>query len=276
MAAARDGGSARRSDAEIIALLREGGTALVALSGGVDSSVVASLAREALGPGAIAVTLSGPSVAERELSRAREVARSVGIDHVVLDVDPLARSEYRENRPDRCYFCRTVESDRLRVYGATRSVRQFLDGVHLDDLSEERPGLKAMNEAGFTHPLVWAGWTKADVRAAARVRGLPNSEQPSDACLASRIAHGDPITAELLHRVEAAESVLLERGFLRVRVRVSANDARIEVDPDEVPRLLVEPLTSEVERRVRSLGFDSVTIDPFGYPGTHRLSVRSP
>jgi len=248
----------------------------VALSGGVDSAVVAALAREALGPRAIAVTLSGPSVSEREVERARAVARSVGIDHVVLDVDPLVQSEYRENRPDRCYFCRSVETDRLRVYGATRSVRQFLDGVHLDDLSDERPGLRAMNEAGFTHPLLWAGWTKADVRAAARVRRLPNSEQPSDACLASRIAHGDPITADLLHRVEAAESVLLDRGFRRVRVRVRANDARIEVDPEEVSRLLQEPLASEVERQVRSLGFGSVSLDPSGYRGKLRSSVPRP
>jgi pyridinium-3,5-biscarboxylic acid mononucleotide sulfurtransferase len=267
---------ARRSDGEIVAHLRAGGLALVALSGGVDSSVVAALAREALGPSAIAVTLSGPSVAEREVTRARAVARSVGIDHVVLAVDPLARPEYRENRPDRCYFCRSVETDRLTAYGAGRAVRQYLDGVHLDDLSEDRPGLTAMNEAGFAHPLVWAGWTKADVRAAARARGLPNSEQPSDACLASRIAHGDPITEELLRRVEAAEALLLDRGFRRVRVRVRGNDARIEVDPEEVSRLLSEPLASELRAEVRALRFETVFLDPSGYKGYHRGPVADP
>jgi pyridinium-3,5-biscarboxylic acid mononucleotide sulfurtransferase len=261
------GEPARRSESEIVAHLRVGGSALVALSGGVDSAVVAGLARQALGPEAVAVTLTGPAVAEREVGRARAVARKVGIDHVVLDVDPLSRSEYRENRPDRCYFCRSVESERLRRFGAERSVRQLLDGVHLDDLSEERPGLRAMNEAGFSHPLVWAGWTKADVRRAARARDLPNAEQPSDACLASRIAHGDPITAELLHRVEAAESVLLGRGFRRVRVRVRGSSARIEVDPAEVAQLLREPVATEVEQAVRGLGFDPVSIDPAGYHG---------
>jgi len=263
----------RRSDAEIVAHLRAGGPALIALSGGVDSALVASLARDALGSEAVAVTLSGPAVADREVDRACAVARYIGIDHVVLSVDPLARAEYRENRPDRCYFCRAVETDRLRRYGRDRSVRQLLDGVHLDDLSEERPGLRAMDEAGFRHPLAWGGWTKADVRRAARARGLPNAEQPSDACLASRVAHGDPISSELLRRVEAAESLLLERGFRRVRVRVRGNSARIEVDPEEVPRLLREPTAGEVERAVRRLGFDPVSFDPDGY---HGARVRPP
>jgi pyridinium-3,5-biscarboxylic acid mononucleotide sulfurtransferase len=276
MVPAQGASPSRRTDAEIVAHLREGGPALVALSGGVDSAVVAALAYEALGRSAVAVTLTGPSVSEREVGRARALAEAVGIGHVVLEADPLARTEYRENRPDRCYFCRTVETERLRAFGDPRAVRQYLDGVHLDDLTEDRPGLRAMNEAGFLHPLLWAGWTKADVRAAARARGLPNAEQPSDACLASRIAHGDPISAELLGRVEAAEAVLLALGFRRVRVRVRGNDARIEVDPDEVARLLADPTAPQVERQVRSLGFDSVTLDPYGYRGTPRGAPAAP
>jgi pyridinium-3,5-biscarboxylic acid mononucleotide sulfurtransferase len=273
MPSSRSGNPQRRSDAEIVAQLRAGGPALVALSGGVDSSVMAALAWDALGDRALAVTLSGPAVADREVARARAVAAKLGIGHVVLDVDPLARSEYRENPPDRCYFCRSVESDRLLRYGRERSILQYLDGIHLDDLSEARPGLRAMDEAGFSHPFVWAGWTKADIRAAARARGLPNADAPSDACLASRIAHGDPITDELLRRVEAAESVLLDRGFRRVRVRVRSNGARIEVDPEEVPRLFEEPLASEVAQRVRSLGFAVVSFDPSGYRSAGRTPV---
>ncbi len=265
----------RRADGALLERLRAGGPALVALSGGVDSSVVAALAFEALGERARAVTLCGPAVAGREVARARTVARAIGIDHVVLDVDPLARAEYRENRTDRCYFCRSVEAERLRRYGESHRLRQYVDGVHLDDLADDRPGLRAMDEAGFEHPLVWAGWTKADVRAAARARGLPNSEEPSDACLASRIAHGDPVTGELLRRVEAAETVLLGEGFRRVRVRVRSNEARIEVDPDEVPRLLQEPLASYVSRRVRELGFAPVTLDPHGYHGAAPLPEGS-
>lgn len=271
-------GSARphRSEAEICERIRRGGSALVALSGGVDSGLVAALTREALGSCSVAVTLQGAAVASREVARARRVAERIGIEHVVLDVDPLARAEYRENVANRCYFCRTVETARLREFGAGRSVRQYLDGVHSDDLSDDRPGLRALNEAAFDHPLLWAGWGKDDVRAAARSRGLPNWDQPSDACLASRVAHGNEISKELLGRIEVAESILLDRGFRRVRVRVRGTGARIEVDPTEVDRLREEPLVSEVTAALRVLGFDPVAVDPNGYPGAGRRGAPPP
>jgi pyridinium-3,5-biscarboxylic acid mononucleotide sulfurtransferase len=256
-----------RSADEIVAQIRNGGRAVVALSGGVDSSLVAALAFSALGPDAIAVTLTGPAISHGEVSRAQRVASSIGVEHVLLAVDPLERTEYRENRADRCYFCRSVETKVLREFGAARSVLQFLDGVQRDDLADDRPGLRAMEEAGFTHPLLWAGWGKAEVRAEARRRALPNWDQPSDACLASRIAHGDPVSRELLDRIESAEALLLARGFRRVRVRVRGGTARIEVDPSEVERLRAEPLAGEVVREVTRLGFTNVTIDPRGYPG---------
>jgi len=256
-----------RSEAEIIAFLRTGGPALVALSGGVDSSVVAALAMDALGPAAIAITLSGPAVARAEVERAQSVATFLGIAHHVVRVDPLARPEYRANPVNRCYFCRAVESSALLELGRRHGVRQYLDGIHLDDLSDDRPGIRAVDEAGFSHPLLEASWTKLDVRESARVRGLPNWDLPSDACLASRVARGEPIDGALLSRIDTAEGVLHEHGFRRVRVRVRSGAARIEVDPDEVDRLVAEPLQSEVTRRLESLGFSSVTVDPRGYPG---------
>ena len=124
-----------------------------------------------------------------------------------------------------------------------------------------------MDEAGFRHPLLTAGWGKAEVRAEAERRGLPNWDEPSDACLASRVAHGDPVTRELLDRIEAAERIVRRLGFRRVRVRVRAGAARIEVDPSEVPLLLAEPLASAVVRDVRRVGFRSVSLDPWGYRG---------
>ncbi len=263
----------RASPTQVVARLRDGGRALVALSGGVDSALVASLAREALGDGAIAVTLRGAAVAAAEIDRAERVARSIGIEHHVIEADPLGRDAYRANPSNRCYFCRVVETDALRAFGAPRHVAQYLDGVHRDDLGDDRPGLTAMDEAGFVHPLLEAGWTKADVRTTARLRGLPNWDQPSDACLASRIAHGVPISRELLERVDRAESLVRARGFRRVRVRVDGPAARIEVDPDEVPRLLAEPMRSRVTENVRSVGFDRVTIDPDGYHGVARGRV---
>jgi uncharacterized protein len=242
-----------------------GGRTVVALSGGVDSAVVAALAFEALGAEAITVTLCGPAVARSEVARAVRVAEQIGIQHHVLTVDPLARAEYRANPTNRCYFCRSVEAERLLGFGRTWGASQYLDGIHTDDLGDDRPGIRAMDEAGFRHPLVDGGWTKADVRHAARVRGLANAEQPSDACLASRVTHGYAIDASLLSRIEAAEKILLDRGFRRVRVRVRGDAARIEVDPGEVDRLSVAPLRTEILTSVQALGFGSVAIDPLGY-----------
>ncbi len=259
-----------RLEAELLDHLRSGGRALVALSGGVDSSLVAALAVEALGADAMAVTLAGPAVARGEVDRATAVASFLGIAHEIVSVDPLSRPEYRANPSNRCYYCRAVESSALRRYGDPQGVQQFLDGIQLDDLGDDRPGIRAMDEAGFSHPLLWAGWGKADVRRAARARNLPNWEAPSDACLASRVRHGEPISSELLGRIEAAESVLHDRGFRRVRVRVHASAARVEVDPDEVPRLVAEPNASEIRVALVRLGFDPVTFDPEGYPGPIR------
>ena len=267
MAAASPDERSPRTVEELLVHIREGGRAVVALSGGVDSALVASLAYSALGQEAVAVTLVGPAVSRSEAARAERVASAIGVEHITLSADPLVRAEYRENGADRCYYCRSVETSILREFGATRSVQQYLDGVQRDDLSDDRPGLRAMNEAGFRHPLLWAGWGKREVRAEARRRGLPNWDQPSDACLASRVAHGEAVSAELLARIESAERVLLDRGFRRVRVRVRGSGARVEVDPSEVPRLLEEPLASEVAEAIARIGFSSVALDPHGYRG---------
>ncbi|MCI4321193.1 MAG: ATP-dependent sacrificial sulfur transferase LarE [Thermoplasmata archaeon] len=255
-----------RREAELLEELRAGGPSVVALSGGVDSAVVAALAARALGPAAHAVTLVGPAVAREEIARAREVATAVGLAHELVPVDPLADDQYRANGSNRCYFCRRVESSAIRAWAQGRGVETLLDGVHWDDLGDDRPGIRAMDEAGFRHPLVWAGWGKSEVRAFAREAALPNWDAPSDACLASRIRHGEPVTLPLLHRVEAAERHVRSLGFRRVRVRVEGEDARIEVDLPEVERLRSEPNASRMRLALRELGFAEVRIDPAGYP----------
>lgn len=238
---------------------------MVALSGGVDSSVVALLAHQALGPRATAVTLVGPAVSAAEVDRARSVARAIGIAHHLVQVDPLAVEEYRANPSNRCYFCRTTEASALRRRGERLGIVQYLDGVHLDDLGDDRPGLRAMDEARFLHPLVDAAWRKADVRSFARDHALPNWDTPSDACLASRIAHGQPITLPLLDRVERSEAWVRAQGFRRVRVRVRGESARVVVDPSEVGRLMEASTARRVVERLRSFGFAEVEIDSAGY-----------
>lgn len=253
------------SASEIEARLSQGGPTLVALSGGVDSSVVALLAYRALGPSAVAVTLTGPAVSAQELESARNVAHAIGIRHVVLHSNPLSDDRYVGNPTNRCYFCRSHEGDLLRRWGSENAVDTFVDGVHLDDLGDNRPGLQAMNEHGFRHPLAEAGWTKSEVRTFARSAGLPNWDRPSNACLASRISHGQLITVPLLEQVGRAEEWLSARGFRRVRVRVTGDKARIEVDPEEVPRLRDVTSAAPFRETLVSWGFASVEIDPNGY-----------
>jgi uncharacterized protein len=254
-----------RSEAWLLAELARGGPSLVALSGGVDSTLVAWYARRALGVDSVAVTLTGPSLPRAELVAARAAAQAVGIAHVEVAADPLQAAEYRSNPNDRCYFCRQVEAAVLRRWGEERGVRRFIDGVHLDDLGEDRPGLRAMDAAGFWHPLAEAGWNKQQVRAAARALGLPNWDRPSNACLASRVRHGQAITAPLLERVDRAEELVRAQGFSRVRVRVEGGAGRVEVGAEEVERLASPAVARAVRRELRRLGFHEVQLDPVGY-----------
>ncbi|MCI4368977.1 MAG: ATP-dependent sacrificial sulfur transferase LarE [Thermoplasmata archaeon] len=241
------------------------GPAAVALSGGVDSSVVALLAREALGERATAVTLVGAAVSRSERDRAIRVAATVGIRHILVEVDPLREEAYASNPKDRCYHCRKIETRAIREWGSPHGIVQYLDGVHADDPGEDRPGIRAMDQAGFLHPLLEAGWGKSVVREIAHERGLPTWDEPSDACLASRITHGDRITAEGLARVADAEERVRSLGFRRVRVRVRGEGARVEVDGPEVSRLLAEPTASTVRSELERLGFREVTLDLVGY-----------
>jgi pyridinium-3,5-biscarboxylic acid mononucleotide sulfurtransferase len=251
------------SPTAIVTRLAVGGPALVALSGGVDSSVVALLARQALGSNAVAVTLTSSAVSAEERRSAENVARVIGIRHIILASNPLSDSRYAENPTNRCYFCRNHEGDRLRAWGEAHAIAVYLDGIQVDDLGDDRPGLQAMNEHGFHHPLADAGWTKADVREFARAAGLPTWNRPSNACLASRITHGQLISSTILERVARAEEWVSARGYRRVRVRVAGRHARVEVDPDEVAQLQKDAVP--LENALLGLGFSSVEIDPNGY-----------
>jgi len=258
-------GRTPESAAEIVSRLAGDRPALVALSGGVDSAVVACLAYRARGAHAIAVTLTSPAVSSEEFESAARVARAIGIRHVRLTSDPLSDARYAENPPNRCYFCRNHEGGLLRAWGKDHEVELYLDGIHLDDLGDDRPGLQAMNEHGFRHPLAEAGWHKTDVRSLARSAGLPSWDRPSNACLASRIPHGQRITVPWLDRVAKAEEWVSARGYRRVRVRVSDGHARVEVDPEEVPRLSADADAIPLRQALADLGFVSVEIDPKGY-----------
>lgn len=247
----------------IVGRLSGAGPAIVALSGGVDSSVVALLAHRALGPKALAITLTGPAVSSAEVEAATLVARKIGLSHLLLRSDPLTDPGYAENPTNRCYYCRAHEGALLLDWGSRHGYVAYLDGVHLDDLGEDRPGLRAMDEHGFRHPLVEGAWGKQEVRSFARTTGLPNWDRPSNACLASRIVHGQAITHSVLEQVARAEEWVSARGYRRVRVRVSGRHARVEVDADEVSDLEAE--SDALRDELLKLGFVSVEVDPTGY-----------
>ncbi|MBI4415682.1 MAG: ATP-dependent sacrificial sulfur transferase LarE [Euryarchaeota archaeon] len=247
----------------MLAEFRARSRVLVAFSGGVDSGLVAKLAYDALGEDALAVIADAESLSRRELAEAKGIAGEIGIPFRVVFVPELANESYRANPTDRCYFCRSELADVLTGIAATEGFRAIADGVNVSDLGDVRPGIRAMDEAGFWHPLVEFGLAKDHVRAMARFLRLSFWDKPSNACLSSRIPHGTPITLDLLRTVEAAEVYLRHRGFRQVRVRHLGTTAKIEVLPGEIPRL--RGMALEVAAAMRRLGYREVVIDPRGY-----------
>jgi uncharacterized protein len=239
------------------------GRVLVAYSGGVDSGLVARIAHDALGDDALAVLADSESLARREVEAATVQAGEIGIPLRVIGTSELASEEYRKNPTNRCYFCREGLADELVPIARTEGFAAIADGINLSDLGDFRPGIRAMDESGFWHPLVDAGLAKSDVRALARGLGLSFWDKPSNACLSSRIPHGTTITVGLLRQVEDAEDFLRDRGFRQVRVRHDGETARIEVPPEDIPRL--RSIEGEVADALRGIGYVETVIDPRGY-----------
>jgi uncharacterized protein len=247
----------------IVDAMRSRRRVLVAFSGGVDSGLVARLAHDALDGGALAVIADAESLARWELDEACAEAAEIGIPLRIISVSELSNPAYAANAVNRCFFCREGLAEVLLPIAKDGGYDTIADGVHLSDLGDVRPGIRAMDAAGFWHPLVEFGLTKPMVRNLARWLGLSFADKPSNACLSSRIPHGTPITVDILRRVEAAEDYLRDRGFRQVRVRHLGSTAKIEVLPDEIPRL--EAMVDRVAAAFRTRGYTQIAIDPRGY-----------
>ncbi|MEQ1655801.1 MAG: ATP-dependent sacrificial sulfur transferase LarE [Nitrospira sp.] len=241
---------------------------LVAYSGGIDSTFVLKVAYDQLGNSTVGVTAISPTFPAVELETATRVAKEIGVRHELIETDQLKIPAFTENDANRCFHCKT---DLYQLMGRLRELRApavVVDGTNLDDLGDDRPGIKAAREWGVRSPLVEAGLSKADIRSLAKDLGLSNWDKPAAACLSSRIPRGITITREKLSRVEQAEEVLFAEGFRHCRVRDHGEIARIEVGQKELARMLDCERGTRVSRRMKELGFRFVTIDLEGYrPG---------
>jgi uncharacterized protein len=255
----------RKRDA-LLGCLRSLEAAAVAFSGGIDSTVVAKAAFLVLGDRAIAVTGDSPSVPRAELKLACELAREIGIRHLVLATQEFGDHDYVRNDGTRCYHCKNELYSRIATLLPELGVRFMCSGANLDDRGDYRPGLTAAAEHQVRHPLQEAGFTKADVRALALHWGLRTWDKPASPCLSSRLAPGLEVTPERTARVEAAEALLAEHGLREFRVRLHEGElARIEVPLAELRRFLDSSFRESVIQRLNALGFRYITLDLEGF-----------
>ena len=251
---------------KIKSLILEMDSALVAFSGGVDSTLVLALAHDVLGEKALAVTAQSASMPDREMKACHQLAKEIGVKHLVVKTEEMSNPNYRANPANRCYHCKTELYSSLKKVAQQENILNILNGTNTDDLGDYRPGLDSAREQGVRSPLLEAEFNKQEVRELSRKMELSVWDKPAMACLSSRIRYGQPVTDEKLAMIEQAEDVLLSLGFEQIRVRHHGDLARIELGKNEMPHYLNnEKIQKIVQEKFKALGFLTVVLDPEGY-----------
>jgi uncharacterized protein len=254
-------------------------SALVCFSGGVDSTLLLRVAHDVLGDRCVGLTTVSVTMAASERRAATELAAQIGARLEVVDSHELEREGFAQNPTDRCYHCKAELLEIARPRADALGVAEVLLGTNLDDLGDHRPGLRAADERGARHPLVDAGFSKADVRALSRQLGLPTWDKPQLACLSSRFPYGTEITPERLRRVDAFEDGLRALGFRQLRVRYHNEVARLEIDAADLPRAVEPAIRESIVTLGRAQGFTFVALDLAGFSSgslNKLISLRKP
>lgn len=240
-------------------------SAVIAYSGGVDSTFLLKVAHDVLGDNVIAVTAKSSTYPEREFNEAKKLAEKIGAKHIVIVSEELDIEGFSKNPTNRCYYCKKELFTKINEIAKKNNINYVLDGSNLDDVGDYRPGMIAAKELGVLSPLKLSELTKNDIRQLSKTLGLPTWDKPSFACLSSRVPYGSEITIPKLNMIDRAEQFLLDIGFRQVRVRHHGDIARIEVAAEEREKIFSIELMDKISEKLKSIGFKYVTFDLTGY-----------
>ena len=257
--------SAAQKEEQLVRILSELKRVVIGFSGGVDSSYLAFMANRVLGPDALCVTAISPSYPSFQKKETAEFVMQFGLNHQVIESNELENPAYRENAPNRCYFCKSELFSKLWQLAKEGGYEAVLDGTNHDDLQDFRPGRQAASEYSVRSPLLEAQMTKLDIRELSQRSGLPTWEKPALPCLSSRFPYGTSISADRLSVVDQGETILRDFGFRIFRVRYHGELVRLEFDSSELPKALNMTMSNILLKRFKALGFKYVTLDLEGY-----------